>query len=107
MTLLNPPEYDRAAERCRQYQIKTFTLLCGFVGLVVAIVLTVISSSELSTSALLILWPTSTFGFGFNGTSTSLLGLILAVIEYGGNFVLYGLVGFSFSATYVWLRRKR
>jgi hypothetical protein len=107
MTLLNPPEYDGVAERRRQHQIKTFTLLCGSVGLAVAIVLNIISSSELSTSTLFILWPSSIFGFGFNGPSLSLLGLIIAAIEYGGNFVLYGLVGFLLSASYVWLRRKR
>ena len=72
---------------------------CGAVGLVVAIVLTVIASNtEVSPIILLFLWPTSIFGAGTNQPwSFSFGSAFLILLEYGGNTVLYGLLGLLIS----------
>jgi hypothetical protein len=69
-----------------------FALLCSLIGVAVPIGI-MASSSEISTGVLLTLWPTSIFGFGFNGPTFSPLGIVIGMIEFGGNFILYGAVG--------------
>jgi hypothetical protein len=70
---------------------------CGLLGLAVAITLSVMAfRSNISAAVLLTLWPTSIVGMVFTGPwKFSILSLLLISIEYGGNFVLYGLIGLS------------
>jgi hypothetical protein len=72
---------------------------CGGIGVAVAIVLTVIAShSEVSPLILLVLWPTSIFGAGTNDPPTFSFGsAFLILLMYGGNAVLYGLLGLLIS----------
>jgi hypothetical protein len=80
-------------------------IVFGLVGVAVAVAL-MISSADISMSLLLTLWPTSIFGFGFNGPTFSPLGLLIGTIELGGNFFLYALVGFLLASAwkFVWRR---
>jgi hypothetical protein len=71
-----------------------FAIGFGVLGVCVALILGSLSSSkDISPIVLLALWPTSIFGLGFNGPTLSVTGILLAVIELGGNFILYGVVG--------------
>jgi hypothetical protein len=74
-------------------------LTMGGAGLAIAIVLTVIAAhSEVSSLILLILWPTSIFGAGTNDPPTFSFGsAFLILLMYGGNAVLYGLLGLLIS----------
>ncbi len=80
----------------------------GVIGILVAIWLTLTpTNSSVSTTTLLTLWPTSIAGFGFNGPITfSFFSFLLITIEYGGNFVLYGLIGLVLSGAYKRLRNR-
>jgi hypothetical protein len=46
-----------------------------------------------STVVLLTLWPTSIFGFGYQGGSAWTLGLLIGAIELIGNAFIYGAIG--------------
>ena len=71
-----------------------FAIGFGVLGVGVALILGSLSSSrDISPIVLLTLWPTSLFGLGFNGPTLSATGILLAAIELGGNFILYGVVG--------------
>lgn len=69
--------------------------LCGVIGLAVAIILSLMAFPlNVSTGVMLTLWPTSIVGMAFTESpKLSLSSLVLISIEYGGNFVLYGLIG--------------
>ena len=70
-----------------------FVLVCGSIGLAVPVGIMVFDSNP-SSNVLFTFWPTSIFGFGFNGPTFSPLGLFIGAIEFGGNFILYALLGF-------------
>jgi hypothetical protein len=68
-------------------------LISGCIGIVVAIGLAVIAAYySVSPTLLLILWPVSIVGLANpSGVSEK---IIFGVIEFGGNLVLYGVIGF-------------
>jgi hypothetical protein len=67
-------------------------LLSGCVGVLVALTLAAVGTSRIvSPSILLTLWPPSIFGIAEPTTPSD--KIVLAIIEFGGNFVLYGVVG--------------
>ncbi|MBB5328563.1 hypothetical protein HDF14_002173 [Edaphobacter lichenicola] len=69
-----------------------FALLCGLGGVAVPVGI-MASNPQISTNVLLALWPTSIFGFGFNGPTFSPLGIVIGAIELGGNFLIYSSAG--------------
>jgi hypothetical protein len=42
---------------------------------------------------LLTLWPTSIIGFGYQGEGPWTTGLIIGILEFGGNALIYGVIG--------------
>jgi hypothetical protein len=74
-------------------------LVFGLVGLAVALALGFLSTHRLiSPSIILALWPTSILGFGSNDRiGTTVFSVILAIIIFGGNAILYALVGLIIS----------
>ncbi len=78
---------------------RKFVIVCGSLGLLIAVVLSVIAShAEVSPPVLPVLWPTAILGAGTNATPTLSIGSIVLIgLEYGGNFLLYGVVGYFIS----------
>lgn len=71
---------------------KRWFLISGSVGIVVALVLMrVASRGVLSPGLLLALWPSSIVGLADPTTLSD--KILVAVVEFGGNFLWYGLVG--------------
>ena len=71
---------------------KSWFLISGCVGVLVAVALGMIASHRsLSPKLLLTLWPTSIIGIADPSTLSD--KILFAVIEFGGNFLLYGIVG--------------
>jgi len=72
--------------------LKGWFLISGCVGLLVAVALGMIASHRsLSPKLLLTLWPPSIIGIADPSTLSD--KILFAVIEFGGNFLLYGIVG--------------
>lgn len=71
---------------------KRWFLLAGCIGVVVAVVLTLLLSHDLIPAGIAIaLWPTSILGLV---DPTNLRDqIITGVFTFGGNFLLYGLLG--------------
>jgi hypothetical protein len=71
---------------------KRWFLLTGCIGVVVAVVLTLLLSHDLIPAGIAIaLWPTSILGLV---DPTNLRDqIITGVFTFGGNFLLYGLLG--------------
>jgi hypothetical protein len=67
--------------------------LAGAAVGIIAILVLMYFQTE-STVLLLIFWPTSVLGFGYQGGSPWTIGLLLGVLEFGGNALIYGFVGF-------------
>jgi hypothetical protein len=61
------------------------------VGILVIPIL--IATHTNSTFVLLTLWPTSIFGFGYQGGSPWTLGLLIGSVELIGNALIYGAIG--------------
>jgi len=59
-----------------------------------------------STVVLFTLWPTSIFGFGYQGGSPWTLGLLIGTIELVGNAFIYGLIGLLIGTLVSKLNRK-
>jgi hypothetical protein len=86
--------------------VKT-SLAFGTIGVGIAVLLAETAQHSLVSNTLLItLWPTSLFGFGFNGPTFSPLGLFIATIELGGNFLIYAVMGFFVANLVSWIGRK-
>jgi hypothetical protein len=69
-------------------------LIPGCIGLAIAVVLTfLMSSGGLSSSVVLFLWPTSIVALIDPKTLWS--QVITDIFTFGGNFLLYGLIGLS------------
>jgi hypothetical protein len=67
-------------------------LVSGCVGVLVALALAAVGTNRIvSPGILLALWPPSVVGIA-DPTSQS-DKILFAIIEFGGNFVLYGVVG--------------
>jgi hypothetical protein len=71
---------------------KRWFLIAGCIGVVVAVVLSLLLSHDLIPAAIAIaLWPTSILGLV---DPTNLRDqIITGVFTFGGNFLLYGLLG--------------
>lgn len=68
-------------------------LVAGCIGVVMAGVMT-LGRDHVPSHLLMALWPTSLTGMAFTEPpKLSLSAAVLILIMYGGNFVLYGLVG--------------
>ena len=62
----------------------------GCVGLFSAIVLSVLNQTyQLSSTLIMIFWPTAILGFGFNGSTSLLENIAMALIVFGGNAIVY------------------
>jgi hypothetical protein len=67
-------------------------LVGGCIGIIVALVLAGIASNySLNPALLLTLWPSSIAGLSDPTTLTA--KILVAVYEFGGNFLLYGVIG--------------
>jgi hypothetical protein len=72
--------------------LKGWFLISGCVGVLVALVLGIIASHQVVNPRLLLaLWPPSIIGIADPSTLSD--KVLFAVIEFGGNFLLYGIVG--------------
>lgn len=70
-------------------------LVAGGIGVAVAIVLTIWSSHGVVRPAVLLtLWPTSIVGMANTEPfKLTMAELLILTVMYGGNFLLYGVVG--------------
>jgi hypothetical protein len=67
-------------------------LVSGCVGVLVALALLAMAARHfISPTVLLILWPASIAGMADPSSISD--KVIVAVFEFGGNFLLYGLIG--------------
>jgi hypothetical protein len=72
--------------------LKGWFLISGCIGVLVAVALGMIASHRsLNPKLLLTLWPPSIIGIADPSTLSD--KILFAVIEFGGNFLLYGIVG--------------
>ncbi len=72
--------------------LKGWFLTSGCVGLIIAVALSMIASHcSLSPKILLTLWPPSIIGIADPSTLSD--KILFAMIEFGGNFLIYGIVG--------------
>jgi len=72
--------------------LKAWFLVSGCIGIIVALVLALVASNRsLSPGLLLTLWPASIVGLSDPSTLTA--KILIGVYEFGGNFLLYGIVG--------------
>ena len=70
-------------------------LMAGAIGVSIAVVLTIWSShGNVKPIVLLALWPTSIVGMANTGPFLlTVPGLLILAVMYGGNFLLYGILG--------------
>lgn len=72
--------------------LKGWFLISGCVGVLVAIALgTMASHRALNPKLLLTLWPSSIIGLADPSTLSD--KILIGLIELGGNFLLYGIIG--------------
>jgi hypothetical protein len=79
------------------FRPRTFFIVSGIIGIVVAVAIgNLVSSRDISPLIILILWPTSIFGFGHDEPlHLTFADSLLLTIELGGNFCFYGLLGLA------------
>jgi hypothetical protein len=66
--------------------------MCGCLGVLVALILMAMAANHVvRPGVLLVLWPSSIAGIA--DPSTPLDKIIIATLEIGGNFLLYGIIG--------------
>lgn len=82
-------------------RLRRWFLVSGCFGVLVAMTLMVISTRYvISPKVLLVLWPPSLAGFA---NPSTLPGIILvALVEFGGNFILYGAMGTLVGLCFRW-----
>ena len=67
-------------------------LVSGCLGVFVALALMVLGASHIvSPTVLLVLWPSSIAGIADPSTLSD--KILVALFEFGGNFILYGVIG--------------
>jgi hypothetical protein len=72
--------------------LKVWFLVSGSIGIIVALVLAIVASSHsLNPKLLLTLWPSSIVGL--SDPTTVAANIVIGVYEFGGNFLLYGIIG--------------
>jgi hypothetical protein len=73
-------------------RLRRWFLVSGCLGVLVALTLmTIASHYVVRPTILLVLWPSSIYGFA---NPSTLPGIIMvALFEFGGNFILYGVIG--------------
>lgn len=82
----------------KEHPVRSAFVLGSGLGLIFAIFVTTVCAMQgarswISTTMIATLWPTSIFGFGFGNSGTSPFAkLAMAVVEFGGNALLYGFV---------------
>jgi hypothetical protein len=86
--------------------MRWFTI-AGAIGVAVEVVLTIWSSNGMVRPAVLLtLWPTSIVGMANTGPfKLTIPKLLILAVMYGGNFLLYGIVGAA--ARYLTTRSAR
>ena len=72
--------------------LKAWFLVSGCIGIIVALVLAAIASNRsLNPMLLLTLWPPSIVGIADPTTLSD--KILIGTFEFGGNFLLYGIIG--------------
>lgn len=72
--------------------LKVWFLVSGCIGILIALVLAIAASyRELNPMLLLALWPASIVGLADPATLPG--KIMIGAYEFGGNFLLYGVVG--------------
>ena len=72
--------------------LKTWFLVSGCIGIIVALLLAFIGSSRsLDPKLILTLWPASIVGLADPWTITG--KILIGLYEFGGQFLLYGVIG--------------
>ena len=72
--------------------LKPWFLISGCIGIIVALVLaTIASNRSLNPTLLLTLWPPSIVGLADPTTLSA--KILIGTFEFGGNFLLYGVIG--------------
>ena len=67
-------------------------VISGVVGILIAVALAVLTNyRDVNPYILLLLWPPSSVGLV--GTSSPSDKIIVGVVEFGGNFIIYGVIG--------------
>jgi hypothetical protein len=73
-------------------RLRRWFLVSGCLGVLVALILTAVPASHtLKPTVLLMLWPSSIAGLVDPSTLSD--KIMVAVFEFGGNFILYGIIG--------------
>jgi predicted cobalt transporter CbtA len=76
----------------RSRGLRRWFLVSGCLGVIVALALLVMGASHIvSPTLLLVLWPASIAGIADPSTLSD--KILVALFEFGGNFVLYGVIG--------------
>ena len=73
-------------------RLRRWFLVSGCLGVLVALILTAVPASHaLKQTVLLMLWPSSIAGLADPSTLSD--KIMVALVEFGGNFILYGAMG--------------
>lgn len=73
-------------------RLRRWFLLSGSLGVLVALILMVTATYHVvRPTVLLVLWPPSLVGFANPSTLSG--SILVAIVEFGGNFILYGAIG--------------
>jgi predicted cobalt transporter CbtA len=76
----------------RAKRLTRWFLVSGCLGVLVALILMTMAASQLvRPTVLLVLWPSSIAGIADPSTLSD--KIIVAMFEFGGNFILYGVIG--------------
>jgi hypothetical protein len=86
--------------------LKAWFLVSGCIGIIVALVLALVASNRsLSPGLLLTLWPASIVGLSDPSTLTA--KILIGVYVFGGNFLLYGVIGTGLGLAFRLANRAR
>lgn len=78
--------------KSRSKRLTSWFLVSGCLGVLVAFMLTVMAANHaVKPTVILVLWPSSIAGIADPSTLSD--KIIIAVFEFGGNFILYGIIG--------------
>jgi hypothetical protein len=76
----------------RSRRLGRWFLVSGCLGVFVALALMALGASHIvSPTVLLVLWPSSIAGIADPSTPSD--KVLVALFEFGGNFILYGVIG--------------